>query len=103
MICPVSTETEFREAMEREQGFAVTGHGPRQSADHVAQRDGPLPKRPRAEVYPHRASRALVIFNALAPGLCDRVIRRFGRKPIRQSRDTSAAKRRESRGGIRSR
>jgi short-subunit dehydrogenase len=82
VICPVSTETEFRDAMEREQGFAVSGHGPRQSADLVARAMVRCLKHPRAEVYPHRLSRALVIFNALAPGLCDRIVKRFGRKPL---------------------
>jgi NAD(P)-dependent dehydrogenase (short-subunit alcohol dehydrogenase family) len=82
VICPVSTETEFREAMEREQGFAVSGHGPRQSADFVARAMVRCLKHPKAEVYPHRLSRALVILNALFPGLCDRVVKRFGRKPL---------------------
>ena len=38
VVFPVSTETEFRDAMAREQGFAIQGHGPRQSAEHVAAR-----------------------------------------------------------------
>ncbi len=80
-IVPVSTETEFREAMAREQGFTVEGHGPRQSADHVARAIVRCVQRPRAEVYPHAKSRALVWLNALMPGLCDRVVRRFGRRP----------------------
>jgi short-subunit dehydrogenase len=82
VICPVSTETEFRDAMQREQGFKVDGHGPRQSAEHVARAMLRCVKRPRAEVYPHRWSRALVILNAIAPGICDRVIKRWGRKPL---------------------
>jgi hypothetical protein len=36
-----------------------------------------------AEVYPHAGSRALVILNAIAPGFTDRVVKRFGRKPVR--------------------
>jgi NADP-dependent 3-hydroxy acid dehydrogenase YdfG len=82
VICPVSTETEFREVMQREQGFAISGHGPKQSPARVANAIVRCVKRPRAEVYPHWPSRALVILNALAPGLCDRVVRRFGRKPV---------------------
>ncbi len=70
VICPVSTETEFREAMAREQGIAVSGHGPRQSADPVARAMLRCLTRPKAEVYPHRLSRALVILNALAPSAC---------------------------------
>jgi NADP-dependent 3-hydroxy acid dehydrogenase YdfG len=81
LIFPVSTETEFREAMAREQGFTVEGHGPRQPAEHVARAIVRCLTHPRPEVYPHRLSRALVVLNAIAPGLCDRVIRRFGRQP----------------------
>ena len=91
VICPVSTETEFRDAMAREQGFEVSGHGPRQSADHVAHAMLRCIRHPRPEVYPHRWSRALVILNALAPGLCDRVIKRFGRKPLPAAVVTLAA------------
>jgi len=32
---------------------------------------------------PHFNSRALVWLNAIAPGVCDRVVETFGRKPIR--------------------
>jgi NADP-dependent 3-hydroxy acid dehydrogenase YdfG len=81
LILPVSTETEFREAMAREQGFEVSGHGPRQPAERVAHAIVRAVKRPKAEVYPHGPSRLLTIINALAPGLSDRIIRRFGRKP----------------------
>jgi NAD(P)-dependent dehydrogenase (short-subunit alcohol dehydrogenase family) len=82
LILPVSTETEFREAMAREQGFEVAGHGPRQSVDRVAAAIVRAVKRPKAEVYPYGPSRLLTIVNALAPGLSDRIIRRFGRKPV---------------------
>jgi NAD(P)-dependent dehydrogenase (short-subunit alcohol dehydrogenase family) len=93
VICPVSTETEFRDTMAREQGFAISGHGPRQSAEYVGRAMLRCIRHPRAEVYPHRWSRALVILNALAPGLCDRVIKRFGRKPIPASEGTPVKER----------
>jgi len=80
-IYPVSTETEFRDVIAREQGFNVRGHGPRQSAEHVARSIVRCLKHPKPEVYPHWPSRLLVILNALAPRLSDHVIRRFGRKP----------------------
>ena len=35
-VYPVSTETEFRDAMERDYGHSVSGLGPKQSMDHVA-------------------------------------------------------------------
>jgi short-subunit dehydrogenase len=80
-VYPVSTETEFRDVIAREQGYRVRGHGPRQSAEHVAASIVRCLKHPRPEVYPHWPSRLLVILNALAPRLSDRVIRRFGRRP----------------------
>jgi NADP-dependent 3-hydroxy acid dehydrogenase YdfG len=82
VIVPVSTETEFREVMAREQGFAVSGHGPRQSPERVAHAIVRTVRRPKPEVYPYAPSRLLTIVNALAPGLADRIIRRFGRKPL---------------------
>jgi NADP-dependent 3-hydroxy acid dehydrogenase YdfG len=82
VIFPVSTETEFREVMAREQGFEVAGHGPRQPVERVADAIVRTVKRPKPEVYPYAASRLLSILNALAPGLSDRLIRRFGRKPV---------------------
>lgn len=90
-IFPVSTETEFREAMAREQGYMVEGHGPRQPAEHVARAIVRCLKHPKAEVYPHRLSRALVVLNAIAPGLCDHIIRKFGRKPTSATPATPAA------------
>jgi hypothetical protein len=38
---------------------------------------------PVPEVYPHFSSRFLVILNALAPGVTDRIVQRFGRRPLR--------------------
>jgi short-subunit dehydrogenase len=80
-VYPVSTETEFRDVIAREQGYSVRGHGPRQSAEHVAQSIVRCLKHPKPEVYPHWPSRLLVILNALAPRLSDHIIKRFGRKP----------------------
>ena len=37
-------------------------------------------ERPAPEVYPYRRARGLVVLNALAPGLCDRFVKRFGRQ-----------------------
>jgi short-subunit dehydrogenase len=79
VVFPVSTVTEFRTAMERDFGQSVSGHGPRQSADEVAEAIVECLRRPRAEVFPHRASRYLSIFTALAPGLADTFVKKFGR------------------------
>ena len=84
VVYPVSTETEFFEVMSRETGTTVTrAYGPRQSVELVADAIARAIHRPIPEIYPHAKSRALVILNALAPGVTDRVVKRFGRKPIR--------------------
>jgi short-subunit dehydrogenase len=87
VVLPVSTETEFFDIMTRETGAEVTrAFGPRQHADTVADAIVRAIRRPIPEIYPHAKSRALVILNALAPGICDRVVQRFGRKPVRRER-----------------
>ena len=84
VVFPVSTESEFFDVMSRETGAAVErSFGPRQDADEVAGAIARAIARPAAEVYPHRKSRALVVFNAIAPGLCDRIVHRLGRKAVR--------------------
>jgi short-subunit dehydrogenase len=80
VVFPVSTETEFRSAMRRDFGHSVTGLGPKQSVDDVARAIVACVRKPKPEVYPHGKSRALTIVNAVAPGLTDRVVRRYGRR-----------------------
>jgi short-subunit dehydrogenase len=85
VVYPVSTDTEFFDVMTHETGTAVTrAHGPRQRVDAVADAIARAIHRPVPEVYPHFPSRFLVILNAFAPGLTDRLVQRFGRKPLRQ-------------------
>jgi len=84
-VFPVSTETEFFDVMSHETGTAVTrAHGPRQDASVVADAIARAIHRPVPEVFPHAWSRALVWLNAAAPGICDRFVQRFGRKPVPQ-------------------
>jgi short-subunit dehydrogenase len=83
IVYPVSTETEFRSAMARDYGHLISGLGPKQSAAHVADTVVRCLRRPRPEVYPHRASRLLAAMNTFAPGLTDRVVKRFGRGRVR--------------------
>jgi short-subunit dehydrogenase len=84
LVYPVSTETEFFDVMSRETGSVVTrAMGPRQSVETVAEAIARGIDRPVPEIYPHFKSRALVVLNALAPGFTDRVVKRFGRKPVR--------------------
>jgi NADP-dependent 3-hydroxy acid dehydrogenase YdfG len=84
VVYPVSTESEFFAVMSRETGTTVTrAFGPRQDTTVVADAIARALAHPVPEVYPHAKSRALVWLNAVAPGYCDRLVKRFGRKPIR--------------------
>ncbi|PYQ76418.1 MAG: hypothetical protein DMG04_04055 [Acidobacteria bacterium] len=84
VVYPVSTESEFFDVMSRETGTAIThAFGPRQDTSIVADAIARAIERPVPEVFPHFQSRALVWLNTMAPGLCDRVVKRFGRKPVR--------------------
>ncbi len=84
VVYPVSTETEFFDVMSHETGAEVTrAMGPRQSVETVADAIARAIERPAPEIYPHFKSRALVILNAIAPGFTDRVVKHFGRKPVR--------------------
>jgi short-subunit dehydrogenase len=81
-VFPVSTTSEFRYAMERDFGHDVSGLGPKQPVEAVAQAIVNCVRRPRPEVYPHAKSRALAVLNAVAPGFTDRVVRRYGRRRV---------------------
>jgi short-subunit dehydrogenase len=84
VVFPVSTESEFHDVMSSETGSKVTRTaGPRQSAEVVAEAVARAIARPVPEVYPHAISRALVVLNAVAPGFTDRIVKRFGRRPVR--------------------
>jgi NAD(P)-dependent dehydrogenase (short-subunit alcohol dehydrogenase family) len=79
-VYPISTRTEFRDAMSRDYGHSVSGLGPVQSVDAVARAIVACVKHPRPEVYPHGPSRALALLNILAPRVTDKFVRRFGRQ-----------------------
>jgi hypothetical protein len=55
--------------------------GPRQAPDKVADAIARAIAHPVPEVYPYRKARALALLNALAPGFCDRLVQKWGRKP----------------------
>jgi len=80
VVFPVSTETEFRFAMERDYGHSVSGLGPTQSVAEVARAVVECARRPRPEVYPHGPSRFLAILNAVAPAFTDRLVTRYSRR-----------------------
>jgi NADP-dependent 3-hydroxy acid dehydrogenase YdfG len=84
VVYPVSTETEFFDVMSQETGADVTrAFGPRQPVETVADAVARAIAHPVPEVYPYFKSRLLVILNAVAPGFTDRIVKRFGRKPVR--------------------
>jgi short-subunit dehydrogenase len=82
VVFPVSTDTEFKGAMERDFGHRVSGLGPKQPVDAVARAIVACVHRPRAEVYPHGTSRALAVLNTLAPAFTDNLVRRYGRRRV---------------------
>ena len=79
-VYPISTRTDFHDAMTRDYGHRVSGLGPRQSVDDVAHAIVGCVKRPRPEVYPHALSRGLTLMNHVAPALTDRFVKKFGRR-----------------------
>lgn len=78
-IYPISTATEFHDAMARHYGHHVRGLGPRQPVEVVARAIAGCIERPRPEVYPHAKSRALGILSLVAPAFTDRFVRKFAR------------------------
>lgn len=86
VVYPISTESDYHHAMERDFGQHISGLGPKQSLDDVAAAVVRCVQRPRPEVFPHAKSRALAILNVLAPGFTDSLVRRYGRR-----RDVKAA------------
>jgi short-subunit dehydrogenase len=82
VVFPISTRTEFHDVMVARSGFATRMDGPRQSADTVAAAIVRALDRPRPEVFPYRPSRALGLLNVIAPGWTDRLVKRWGRKPV---------------------
>jgi len=85
VVCPVSTATEFTDVMTRETGGDVSSAlGPRQSVDDVADAVARAIAHPIPEVYPYFTSRGLVLLNAIAPGFCDKLVQKFGRRPTRR-------------------
>ena len=80
VVYPVSTETEFHEALRRNFGRDVHPLGPRQSADEVARAIVECVVSPRAEVYPLRSAWWLSLLSVAAPAQADRVVQKWGRK-----------------------
>ena len=82
VVYPVSTPTEFHEVMARESGATSEARGPKQRVEDVADAIARAIAHPVPEVYPYWTSRGLVWLNAFAPGIGDRVVKKFGRRPL---------------------
>lgn len=82
IVYPVSTVTEFRNAMERDFGHQLEGLGPKQPVEHVAAAIVECLRHPRPEVFPHAKSRALALLNVIAPKFTDGMVRRYGRRRV---------------------
>jgi short-subunit dehydrogenase len=82
VVFPISTETEFFDVMTRESGAITRALGPRQTPEAVADAIARAIARPVPEIYPFRKARGLALLNAIAPGLCDRLVQKWGRKPV---------------------
>ena len=80
LVFPISTRTEFHDAMQRDYGHRISGLGPKQDADAVAAAMERAILRPRVEIHPHVGSRALALVNAIAPAFADRLVQKYGRK-----------------------
>jgi short-subunit dehydrogenase len=88
VVFPISTDTEFFDVMTRESGAITRATGPRQQPADVAEAIARALDRPAAEIYPYAPARGLVLINAVAPTLCDRIVRRWGRRPVTVSSPT---------------
>ena len=82
VVYPISTRTEFFDVMTRSSGFATRADGPQQDAAAVADAIARAIAAPVAEVFPFRTARLLGIVNAMAPRFTDRLVQRWGRKPV---------------------
>jgi NAD(P)-dependent dehydrogenase (short-subunit alcohol dehydrogenase family) len=81
-VYPVSTPTEFIDTMARDYGHRISGLGPKQTVDEVADTIVRCIERPVPEVYPKPISRGLTVLNALLPGFTDTFVRKYGRRKV---------------------
>ncbi len=82
LVYPVSTRTEFREAIQRDFGQEATGLGPQQSAEDVARSILDCVRHPRPEVYPYKKAKWMSIAAVIAPGLVDKIVQKYARKKV---------------------
>ena len=87
IVYPVSTQTEFRDAIHRDYGHVVQGVGPLQPVESVARAIVRCVRRPRAEVYPHRLSKWLAVMAVTCPAWTDGFVKKFTRRTKKASTD----------------
>lgn len=80
VVLPVSTTTEFHDAIARDFGHHVSGKGPKQTPEHVAEAIVSCIRSPRAEVYTHAWAWWLAVLSVIAPAQADKLVQRFGRR-----------------------
>jgi NADP-dependent 3-hydroxy acid dehydrogenase YdfG len=80
VVYPVVTVTDFHDTIARDFGHAVSGTGPRQSAEQVAKTIADCIVSPRAEVYPFPKAWWLAVLSVIAPAQADKVVQKFGRR-----------------------
>jgi len=80
VICPVSTMTEFFEVAALRSPLKFDPVGPRYSAEQVAGVILGCVRRPRLEVMVYPPARLMVILNAVAPRLMDRILGQYWKK-----------------------
>jgi NADP-dependent 3-hydroxy acid dehydrogenase YdfG len=89
VVYPISTTTDFREALTRDYGLVAHGVGPLQPAEEVARAIVRCVRRPRAEVYPHGRSKVLSVMAVIAPAWTERFVSRFTRRVTSVHRDNN--------------
>jgi short-subunit dehydrogenase len=83
---PIRTKTEFGQVAEAEGDVKMPRSGVGQTVEQVANAMIRGIERPRAEVWPHRLSRWGLGLATVAPGLVDRVLRRYHSRVARGER-----------------
>ena len=83
VVYPISTATEFTEVMLRETGSAITqSRGAETDRGTSGRRDCRRDRQPGPGGLPvHEIARPRVL-NAIAPGFCDRLVKKYGRQPV---------------------
>ncbi len=88
LVYPVSTRTEFRDAIKRDYGQQASGRGPQQSAESVAAAIIDCIRNPRPEVYPYPRAKWLSVVSVIAPGFADKLVQTYARKSSREDAKT---------------